>query len=103
MIIKITKKNTPITITRKNKLRKIFNRKEGTIYIGYDYNVNCIKKDEKIQDLHLFCISIVNDLLNDRFKTNEHGLMIYNHINSKELEICKEYISKLREEIFKSI
>jgi len=65
-------------ILRKMKLNKIIkNNIQGQSYIGYDWQLGYDNKNENLQDLHLFCISIVKDLFEKNFKTNDGGSITY--------------------------
>lgn len=41
------------------------------IKVGYNWNLKGESTDETMEDFHLFCISIVKDLFEKNFKTNE--------------------------------
>lgn len=56
---------------------------------GYDWNLQGEKTSESIEDFHLFCISIVKDLFENNFKTNELGELKYIENNENE-EILEE-------------
>ena len=67
---------------RKAKLESI-NQKNVKWRIVYKWKVDRESEDEKIEDLHLFCISIVKDLLYNRFFTNENGKMTYENMKDR--------------------
>ena len=82
MRINIQRQKIPKKIIRKIKLNTfIKNSNTDNPYIGYDWQLYYENKDENIQDFHLFCISIVRDLFEKKFKTNETGSIIYKYID----------------------
>jgi len=91
MIIKIKRdKNPPQEHLRKQKLSAINNSDEIQELIKYDWNVVAEYADERLQDFHLFCVSIVKDLVKHKFKTNESG-----HIDYKIAKLDEEQHKQL--------
>lgn len=66
------------------KIQKI-KKDDGT---GYNFQVLPEQSKEDIRDFHLFCISIIKDLLEKKFKLNESGQFTYDlsEINEDDLE-----------------
>lgn len=66
------------------KIQKI-KKDDGT---GYNFQVLPEQSKEDIRDFHLFCISIIKDLLEKKFKLNESGQFTYDlsEIEDKDLE-----------------
>lgn len=71
--------------------------KHNNYHIGYDWKLNFEDTDETLEDLHLFCISIVKDLFEKNFKTNEKGKIIYEmeDIDNEEIESILNYLKSL--------
>jgi len=61
---------------RKLKIKAI-QQESSKIQIGYKWKCTPESDDESTEDLHLFCISIVRDLLGKKFYTNEKGVVTY--------------------------
>lgn len=55
---------------------------------SYDFNIIPEQSKEDIRDFHLFCLSIVLNLVHNKFKTNEFNEFTYDFstIDSKHLE-----------------
>ena len=51
--------------------------KPASTKFGYDWDIKGETTDESIEDFHLFCISIVKDLITNEFITNEEGKISY--------------------------
>lgn len=88
----------PIKEERKLKLESLEKRKK-LIPIRFDYTLtpeNQEEEKDRIKNFHLFCISIVQDLLEDKFKTNEEGSMKYSHnINAKNIKYTVRNLQKM--------
>lgn len=93
MVIKINKEDLPIKESRKLKLLNIYNQEVDKNQFGYRFRINYDVPDEGLEDFHLFCVSIVGDLLENKFKTNETGIIGYDvsEINIDLNEIKKLY------------
>lgn len=78
MKIEIKKGELPIKIKRLVKLNRLENIKNDAI--SYNWKITPENENENIQDFHLFCISIVKDIIKNRFKTNEKGIITYKSI-----------------------
>ena len=76
MNISITKFEPSVKEIRKAKLNAIHNEKPQ-LKGGYNWELIYESADEKLEDFHLFCISIVKDLLHKSFFTNERCTYIY--------------------------
>lgn len=107
MIIKIKRYVKPVNVTRKEKLVAL-KKKQKTASIRYDWMLNGESADEKIEDLHLFCTSIVEDLISGKFNTNENGNLVYSKLKKvfsrrelkrtkRNLDILFTIISKEKE------
>lgn len=100
--MKIQIKRAPIPIKQlrkakltilKNKKKKIF--KDLGVSIKYDWKLNGEYQDESIEDFHLFCISIVRDLLGEKFNTNENGKISYEGIEQVDIEYTQQELQIL--------
>lgn len=93
MRIDIIKQDLPIKEKRKLKLLKIDDQNVDENQFGYGFKIQNESDDESLKDFHLFCVSIVRDLVKNRFKTNEKGLICYDlsNINIDSEELLKLY------------
>lgn len=83
MKIQIKRAPIPLKQLRKAKLTILKNKnkkkfKKLGFSIKYDWKLNGEYSDESIEDFHLFCLSIVKDLLEKKFNSNEEGEFSYN-------------------------
>jgi len=91
--MKITIKKQKLTDQEKRKIKlDTLKKKNPTVKIGYNWVVTA--EDEKeykyvVKEFHRFCISIVKDLLQDNFKTNERGKVKYKHFNYNPYDVKK--------------
>ena len=69
MIINI-KRNQDIKDLGQLKYDLILKNKSKSM-IGYEWKLKGEKSDESLEDFHLFCLSIVKDLLENNVKINE--------------------------------
>lgn len=93
MKIEIEKdKNPNNTAIRKAKLLSIKSGKTVEIdYVGYTWKITPEVLEESIEDFHMFCVSIVKDLVTSRFYTNEQGNISYEDFNLDADENKKLY------------
>lgn len=80
-----------ITEERKAKLLSLGD-KNKEIDIGFNWTLtpeNKEEDDERMKNFHLFCTSIVLDLLKEEFKTNEKGAFKYKKYKKNKLVIQK--------------
>lgn len=91
--MKITIKKQRLTSQEKRKIKlDTLKKKKTDLKIGYDWMVTAEDENENkyaIKEFHRFCISIVKDLLEDNFKTNEKGKVKYKHFNYNPYNIKK--------------
>jgi len=81
MNINIKKQKRIIKEERKLKLLKLKNGIDIP-QLGYNWKITSENEEEfktRIEDLHLFCISITKNILRNTFYTNEDGIMKYEH------------------------
>lgn len=74
---------------------------EGKL-IKYDWLLQPDQLDESVYDLHLFCISIVRNIIENEIKINEYDFINYinpNDINESTLKDLKQLYSKISEHI----
>jgi hypothetical protein len=71
------------------------------IPIGFHWDLKGESNDEDLLDFHLFCLSIVKDLFEEKFTTNERGAFTYENMDffdtehvSNELKALFNMISK---------
>ena len=79
MKIQINKVKITDQEKRKIKLERLKNKRVG-IPIGYEWKLTAESKEEnesRLIDFHLFCIQIVQQLVTNKFKTNEDGDLRY--------------------------
>lgn len=92
------KNKLPINELRKLKLNHINGNKDA---FGISFNWNLSLEDEeerkdRLENFHLFCLSIVEDLFNDNFKTNENGVIRYEkHTKDENDKIVVEKIKNM--------
>ena len=55
---------------------------------GYDFQILPEESKEDVRDFHMFSISIVNDILENKFKLNESGAFSYDlsQFDDKDIE-----------------
>lgn len=68
---------------------------EYAVKFGYNWNLKGEYKDESLEDFHLFCISIVKDLLEKKFTTNEEGKYLYENMEDFDNEAILEELEEL--------
>lgn len=92
MIIEVKKEELPLKERRKLKLRSLDNQEIDKNQFAYGWKIRREVDDETLEDFHLFCVSIVGDLIENKFKTNENGIIFY---NTSEINIDPKEIKKL--------
>ena len=65
------------------------------IPIKYNWRLQAESENENVQDLHLFCLSIVQDLFEEKFKTNEKGEFTYDHMENFDTEYILDNLHEL--------
>ena len=96
MYIEVEQIDKNIKVIRKLKLKSLKKCKKVD---GLKFNWKYIpsNENEKIEDFHLFCISIFLDVIENKFKTNEKGKIQYENIdkfiNKKTLKKIKKMYS----------
>jgi len=89
----------PIAEERKLKLESLGKKKKPKP-IGFEWTLASENKEEEkeiMKNFHLFCISIVQDLYGDKFKTNEKGIIKYSieSITDKQVIYTLKNLQKL--------
>ena len=81
-----------ITIKRKQNEKQLEELKytlilknKAIVKIGYDWKIKGENSDESLEDFHIFCLSIVKDLLENNIKLNEDN-------DEHSYEIDEDYI-----------
>jgi hypothetical protein len=66
----------------KKNLKLLLTADETPVEIPIEYHWNLSREfeDEDLEDLHLFCLSIVKDLFEEKFTTNEKGAFTYENM-----------------------
>ena len=80
MNLNIKRVYLPVKEKRKIKLLRL-KKVRVAENVGFDWSLTAENKEEeenRIQNFSLFCISIVKDLLKNKFETNENGKVRYN-------------------------
>ena len=98
MNINVQRGIVPLKISRKEKIKNLFKKSKKEIIV-YDWKISNLEIDESIEDFHLFCISIVRDLVRKDFKTNEKGKITYELMNDIENEETINYLNILSDTI----
>lgn len=82
-----------ITEERKEKLLSLC-KEEKVEGIGFNWTLtpeNKEEDDERMKNFHLFCTSIVLDLLQEKFRTDQDGIKQYKKYKKNKLVIKKMY------------
>jgi hypothetical protein len=98
MNIEVKRGELPLKIARREKLKNIL-KKNKVKTINYKWRVTSLSEDEDIYDFHLFCVSIVKDLVKQDFKTNENGKMTYKFMEDINNEETVKYLHHLYQSI----
>lgn len=68
----------------------------------YDFDMKQDKQKEDVRDLHLFCLSIIKDLVQNKFKLNEFGNVSYDFdLDENDIKNFSEQLDYLSYIIFK--
>jgi hypothetical protein len=92
LIIKKLEKS--ITEERKEKLLSLNNDNKQVKGVGFTWELtaeNIEENEEKIKNFHLFCTSIVLDLLEEKFQTDQKGFKKYKKYKKNKLVIKRLY------------
>lgn len=71
------------------------------IPIKYNWKLQGESTTENMQDLHLFCLSIVQDLFEKKFSTNEEGSFTYEQMENFDTEYILDNLHELYDMISK--
>lgn len=98
MNINIKKSDLPQSKLRKIKLEHL-EKDEKIKIVNYNWKLKAEYADETIEDFHLFCLSIVKDLMKSNFKTNERGEISYGKLKKSNKRSTIKYLHYLYDNI----
>lgn len=93
MNIEVKRGELPLKEARKEKIKNLFKKKSEII--NYNWRLTSFSDEEDIYDFHLFCVSIVKNLVKKDFKTNESGKMTYELMEDIDNEEALAYLHRL--------
>ncbi len=77
------------------------NRIDGDGSFRYDFDIRQDKEKEDVRDLHLFCLSVIKDLVQKKFVLKEYGNVSYDFdLDENDIKNFSEQLDYLSHIIF---